>query len=88
MQCPNIKCGCEESRVLETRVHYIHQQQNVSTWNFKSTPIKVRKRICIKCKEVFITEESTLLNYTKYHINNALKQNRDELANNLQMQLL
>jgi hypothetical protein len=57
MQCPNIECGCEDSRVLETRVHYI--TENSGKFQFKCVPIKVRKRICVKCRSVFITEEST-----------------------------
>jgi len=86
MQCPNKKCGCEDSKVLETRVHYIAGAN--SDPRLKYIPIKVRKRICVKCKEVFITEESMLINYEKYYIDIALKKNRDDLANNLQMQLL
>jgi len=50
--------------------------------------VKVRTRVCKKCNTDFVTQESTLLNYTKYHINNALKQNRGDLSNSLQMQLL
>jgi len=87
MQCPNIKCGSEESVIISTRVHYVQEQKD-SSWNFKCTPIKVRTRVCKKCNTDFVTQESTLLNYTKYHINNALKQNRGELSNSLQMQLL
>ena len=45
MQCPNKKCGCEDSKVLETRVHYIAGQN--SDPRLKYIPIKVRKRICI-----------------------------------------
>ena len=61
MQCPNRKCGSEDSKVMETRKSYLDEDDN---W----VSVKLRKRQCSHCKEYFITQESTLLNYEKYHI--------------------